>query len=172
LPSFAKENEEFRYVAHNNGIFISPDDFEDEEVKVYDQIEQRFDMSDDLKSRRLQQITELGTVDYDTWWKIGSAMVSEGYTLADFSFVTRILRSHRNSGAKEQWAKCKTKSVSFGFVINLLKDRGIIRPKPAAVEFKFKKKQKEEIDLFDGSRVAALERLLKLALHMKKKGEL
>ena len=81
-------------------------------------------LTPDMKQAILDWLPSIGEVDYDKWWKIGSAMVGAGYSEGDFCMVSDSIRDHREDrDSHKQWKSCKKKMGSWLHLKNILDKR-------------------------------------------------
>lgn len=73
----------------------------------------------EFKQKILEQLGKLYQIEYDTWWKICSAMQDSGYSLSEFEALSLVIRSHRKNNCKAQWNCSKRKHIQFGYLVNL-----------------------------------------------------
>jgi hypothetical protein len=123
LPSCSAENYKRRHAHRNKGNFLDILYFDIEDKpeivrKDYGTVE------DDFKAVVLEMLGRVRDVDYDVWWKIGSAMQDAQMTYPQFEAVSDTLRSHRpDRNCEAQWESSRGGEVSFGYIINLLKEK-------------------------------------------------
>ncbi|MEI6297764.1 MAG: PriCT-2 domain-containing protein [bacterium] len=76
----------------------------------------------ELMQKVLEQLSNLREIEYDTWWKICSAMQDAGYSLVEFEQLSNTIRSHRKNNCKAQWGCSKRKHIQFGYLVNICID--------------------------------------------------
>lgn len=122
VPSCSKEMYSESLFYHNKGKKLNVWDFEPEKEPEYTPLVQR-DLTDEMRQAVLDNLPNLGPVEYDIWWKIGSSMAASGYSYEEFVYVSQTLRSHRQDrNCKSQWSSSKHTKIDFGYLVNLLKD--------------------------------------------------
>lgn len=125
LPSCSQENSNHAYFHHNLGNDLDVISFEPTIEIPYVPDTNYEPPTPEFKEKVLEQLCRLRVIDYDVWWKIGSAMQEAGYRLDEFEQVSRMIRSHRldTMKCKSQWNCSKRKHIPFGYLVNLLVDR-------------------------------------------------
>jgi len=122
-PSCSEATYEDSMFYHNTGKALNVMDFEPEIIPVFIP-DKNHNLNDEFKEQVLELLPQIGTVDYDVWWKIGSAMIDGGYTFDQFCNISCSLRAHRaDRNCKAQWSSSKRKPISFGYLVNLIRDK-------------------------------------------------
>ncbi|MGJ0430885.1 PriCT-2 domain-containing protein [Methylobacter sp.] len=123
-PSCSEDMYKHSIFHHNKGKTLNVMNFEPEKESEYVPVAGREDIEDEMKQAVLNNLPNIGNVEYDVWWKIGSAMAASGYSYEDFEWVSRTIRSHRTDRkCRAQWASSQRTRIDFGYLVNLLKDK-------------------------------------------------
>ena len=122
IPS-CPENSDHATFYCNEGKAIDLLSFEPTVQEIFVSVSNHEAPTEEFKQKILEQLGNLWEVDYDTWWKICSAMQDGGYALPEFEALSKTIRSHRKNNCKAQWNCSKRKPIPFGFLVNLVVEK-------------------------------------------------
>jgi hypothetical protein len=105
---------------HNKGQSIDLMAFEAEIEEIYTPDTAREPPSVEFKAKVLSELHSLREIEYSEWWKIGSAMQDSGYSEAEFTELSSVIRSHRKNNCRMQWRCSRRKKIGFGYLVNLV----------------------------------------------------
>jgi hypothetical protein len=81
----------------------------------------------DRKAELLQKLHDTYVGEYETWWKVSSAMLNAGFDLEDFKYVTigGMMKEKSAEDCEKQWGKAtgrhqRGNSIHPGFLYNLV----------------------------------------------------
>lgn len=128
LPSTSNELWKKRYTYTNKGKFLDITQFKLNKKDLVAELARKFkpkiEIDDKFKQVVIQTLKQIRDVDYDIWWKIGCALQDGGVGYTDFDMLSDNLRSHRpDRDSASQWESCRGGDVSFGYIVNLLKEQ-------------------------------------------------
>lgn len=121
---YVPSHKEGRHVVyhHNEGKCVDLMLFEPEIEEIYVTDTSREPPSEEFKTKVLNELFKLREIEYDLWWKIGSAMQSSGYSEMQFQHLSSVIRAHRKNNCRMQWRCSKRKKIGFGFLVNVVKE--------------------------------------------------
>lgn len=93
--------------------------------------------TDKYKHEIIEKLCSIFLGEYGAWCRVGSALRDGGYTVEDFITVTQhMMNSKTDDDARRIWNNWEKYQVSFGYVVNLLKQHGKIEKKLTINEMK------------------------------------
>lgn len=131
LPSCSADNAHSSVYFRNSGKCLNLLDFAPEIKENYVSSMSSNDApTQEFMQEVLEKLGGLYQVEYEDWWKIGSAMCEAGFSEWEFESLSKKIRSHRTesgNGKRQdkysvQWKLSSRRTVGgFGYLVNLCK---------------------------------------------------
>lgn len=133
LPSCSQFNIGMARTWSNVGKMLNVVSMKQDPTPIFKEETLKTEMSDSRKQEIYDLLVKIHVGHEPTWWKVALAMHSNGFKMEDYVSLTvgGLMNQKTRDDAERKWEQAAKsgKKVSIGFLVNLLKDKGVwVRP--------------------------------------------